>query len=92
MKGSEYLAARAAIVVVGMVAGGGIVAVTALWLVPLILVGLGALFPELVSSLGGVVFGLFVVVGVAYLVRRLVGLCLDRFEAWTIEKGGIEDL
>jgi hypothetical protein len=91
MKGSEYLAARAGITVVGLLAGGGVVAVTALWMVPLIMRGLAVLVPNLLPPLGGIVVGLAVVVLVAVLMRRALGYCLVRFEEWTIDHGGIDD-
>jgi hypothetical protein len=91
MKGSEYLAARAGITVVGLLVGGGVVAVTALWIVPLIMRGLAVLAPTLLPPLGGIVVGLAVVVLVAVLMRRFLGYCLVRFEEWTIDHGGIDD-
>jgi hypothetical protein len=91
MKGSEYLAARAGITAVGLVIGGGIVAVTALWVVPWIMRGLAALAPNLLPPLGGVVVGLAVVIAVAILMRSLLGYYLVKFENWTIEHGGIDD-
>ena len=91
MKGSEYLAARAGITAAGFTAGGIIVTVTALWLVPLIMSGLEAIAPKLLPPIGGVVVGLAVVVAVAALMRGILGVLLARFETWTIENGGIED-
>lgn len=91
MKGSEYLAARAGITAAGFIVGGGVVTVTALWIVPLIIRGLEVLVPNLLPPLGGVVVGLAVVVAVAALMRGAIGVLLSRFENWTIENGGIED-
>jgi hypothetical protein len=91
MKGSEYLAARAGITASGFIAGGVVVTVTALWLVPLIMRGLEAIAPKLLPPLGGVIVGLAVVILVAGLMRGAVRLLLVRFENWTIENGGIED-
>lgn len=91
MKGSEYLAARAAITAVGLIGGGLVVAATALWLVPWLMQGLEALAPNLLPPLGGVVVGLAVVIAVAVLMRHLLGYYLVRFEMWVIERGGIDD-
>ena len=92
MKGSEYLAARSVITFVGLIVGGLIVTATALWLVPLIIQGLGAIAPKLLPPIGGVLVGLAVVVMVAALMKGALGLILTKFENWTIENGGIEDL
>ena len=92
MKGSEYIAARSAITFVGLIVGGLVVTGTALWLVPLIMRGLEAIAPKLLPPLGGVVVGLAVVVLVAALMKGALSLILVKFENWTIENGGIEDL
>jgi fructose-specific phosphotransferase system IIC component len=91
MKGSEYIAARAGISAAGFIAGGVVIAVTALWLVPLLMRGLEAVAPKLLPPIGGIIVGLAVVVLVAALMRWAVALLLIRFENWTIESGGIED-
>jgi hypothetical protein len=91
MKGSEYIAARAGITALGFIVGGGVVVVTALWIVPLIMRGLEALAPNLLPPLGGVIVGLAIVLCVAALMRSALGLLLVRFETWTIDNGGIED-
>lgn len=91
MKGSEYLAARVAITTAGVVLGGLIITVAALWLVPLIMQGLKILTPNLLPPLGGVVVGLAVVVVIAVAMRHALDYCLVKFERWVVEQGGIED-
>jgi hypothetical protein len=92
MKGSEYIAARLAITFAGLIAGGLAVTATALWLVPLIMRGLGAIAPNLLPPIGGVLLGLAVVVLVAVLMKGVLRLILTRFEDYTMQNGGIEDL
>lgn len=92
MKGSEYIFDRIVITAVGFVVGGGVVVVTALWVVPWIIRGLEALFPRLLPPLGGVMVGLAVVIVVALLMKRAMGYYLVLHEQWAIRKGGIDDL
>lgn len=92
MKGSEYIAARSAITFAGLIVGGLVVTATALWLVPLIMRGLEAIAPNLLPPIGGVMVGLAVVVLVAVLMKGALRLILAKFEDWTIQNGGIEDL
>jgi hypothetical protein len=92
MKGSEYIVARSAITFAGVLVGGLVVAATALWGVPLVMAGLKAIAPKLLPPIGGVLVGLAVVVLVAVLMKSALGLILTKFEQWTIENGGIEDL
>jgi hypothetical protein len=92
MKGSEYIAARSAITFAGMIVGGLVVTATALWLVPLIMHGLEAIVPKLLPPIGGVLVGLAVVVLVAVLMKGALRLLLVKFEDYTIQNGGIEDL
>jgi hypothetical protein len=92
MKGSEYIAGRLAITFAGLIGGGLAVTATALWMVPLIMRGLEVIAPKLLPPIGGVLVGLAIVVMVAALVRGVVGLILMKFENWTIQNGGIEDL
>lgn len=91
MKGSEYIAARAAITVAGLIVGGGVVAGTALFVVPWVVLGLEALLPGVIPPIGGLVVGLFVVVATAVLMRQCLGYILATFEVWVITRGGIED-
>ena len=76
MKGSEYIAARAGITAAGFIVGGGVVVLTALWIVPMIMMGLEALAPKLLPPLGGIVVGLAVVILVAALMRSVLGAVL----------------
>lgn len=91
MKGSEYLAARTAITVVGFVVGGAVIAATALWIVPAVIRGLEALVPNVVPPLGGAIVGLAMVVLVSLLIKRFLGYYLVKFELWVLENGGIDD-
>lgn len=91
MKGTEYLAARAAITAAGLAVGGLVVAGTALLVVPWIMRGLAVLAPNLLPPLGGVVVGLAMVVAVAVFMRHLLGYYLVMFERWVIEHGGVDD-
>jgi hypothetical protein len=91
MRGSEYIAARAAITALGVVAGGAVVAVTALFVAPRIASALSAVLPGPVPSLAALSIGLFVVLAVAVLMRRVLDYGLVRFEQWVIRYGGIED-
>ncbi|MGF7213205.1 hypothetical protein GGE65_007841 [Skermanella aerolata] len=91
MKGSEYLAGRAAIAAAGLVTGGAVIVLTALCVVPWMIRGLEALAPGLLPPLGGALAGLAAVMAVAASMTRILACCLLRFEAWVIDRGGIDD-
>lgn len=92
MKGSEYLVARTLITVAGIVTGGAVIAVSALFVVPWVVEGLTVLVPEVLPPAGGFVLGLAMVIAVSVSVRRILGYYLALFEQWVIGRGGIDDL